>query len=68
MITEEFEVVFYNVCFFSQNEFAFTKGFTKHSHIYKRIADHEASKSHEAPFSALFNAKALLKQSNNDGQ
>ena len=56
---EEIKGVYCNVCLaFASSESAFTSGFTKYSHIYERLADHEASKSHNAAVTALVHAEA----------
>ncbi len=45
---------------FASIESAFTNGFTKNSHIYERLTDHEASKSHNAAVTALVHAEAEM--------
>ena len=42
----------------ASNETAFTSGFTEHSHMYERLADHEASKSQNGAVNALAHAEA----------
>ncbi len=58
---EQIKGVYCNVCLaFASIESAFTSGFTKYSHIYERLTDHEASKSHNAAVTALVHAEAEM--------
>ena len=51
--------IYCNVCLaFSDTNSSFTDGFTKYSHIYERITDHEASKSHNSSVMARFDAQS----------
>jgi hypothetical protein len=51
--------IYCNVCLsFSDIKSCFTDGFTKYSHVYERITDHEESKSHNSSVMALFHAQS----------
>ena len=51
--------IYCNICLsFSDIKSCFTDGFTKYSHVYERITDHEESKSHNSSVMALFHAQS----------
>ena len=51
--------VYCKICLaFATCDSAFTNGFTKFTHIYQRIEEHETSKSHNNSVTAFFNAQS----------
>ena len=51
--------VYCKICLaFATCDSAFTNGFTKFTHIYQRIEEHETSKSHNSSVTAYFNAQS----------
>ena len=65
MINQEVLGIFSHVCMaFENQDSAFTKGFTKYSHIYERLEDHEGSKSHNDAVLSITNAEAGIRIDN----